>query len=179
MKNAAIAVILAAAAGGFVNRQPVVAVGGAYGLMTATVATPSGDCPDDCGCGGTGVVGDGRIEIDCGCPSDCSCKQKKAEPPKAEPPKMRKLYRMPGPTWNWEGVGNPSESFMRLHMMQDHGIDATGWSKKAMQVGHDNLHNGYDVWGEEPASAGTFRSDCPSGNCPTSSPRRSLFGRRR
>lgn len=206
------AVAVAAASSGYNAMRPTASVGGAYGVMAQTDTPtpppqPSTGCVDGCPCGGTGKEksGDGIITFDCRCPDDCECKGRKSESccdgeVAEEPPKMRKVYRMPGPRWNWEGLNNPSESFMRAHMMQDHGIDATGWGREAMQVGHDNIHNGHDVWGKEPAaSAGNFRSDCPdgkcplpaasssgggcpSGNCPTSSAgssRRGLFGWRR
>ena len=219
------AVLLFGAAETYNLARPAAAVGGAYGLLSApdtpgTPPAPAGGCVDGCTCGGTGKErsGDGILVFDCRCPDDCKCKQSKEEPAKEEPPKeepakeeppkeepakktvTRKLYRMPGSRWNWEGLNSPSESFMRSHLLSDHGVNASGWSREAMQVAHDNLHNGYDVWGEEPStsggnfrsdcpsgncptstSGGNFRSDCPSGNCPTSSSpsRRGLFGRRR
>ena len=206
------AVLLFGAAETYNLARPAAAVGGAYGLLSApdtpgTPPAPAGGCVDGCTCGGTGKErsGDGILVFDCRCPDDCKCKQSKEEPAKEEPAKeepaqeepakeeppkeepakktvTRKLYRMPGSRWNWEGLNSPSESFMRSHLLSDHGVNASGWSREAMQVAHDNLHNGYDVWGEEPStSGGNFRSDCPSGNCPTSSSpsRRGLFGRRR
>ena len=184
------AALLFGAAETYNAARPAAAVGGAYGLLTAvdtpdTPPAPADGCVDGCTCGGTGKErsGDGILVFDCRCPDGCKCKQSKEEPAKEEPAKKtvtRKLYRMPGSRWNWEGLNSPSESFMRSHLLSDHGINASGWSREAMQVAHDNLHNGYDVWGEEPStSGGNFRSDCPSGNCPTSSSpsRRGLFGR--
>lgn len=62
--------------------RPTVSVGGAYGLMASVDVPqpppPSDEC--DCGCNGTGVVGDGRIEMDCGCESTCDCKKGKEAP---------------------------------------------------------------------------------------------------
>lgn len=67
---------IAAASFAAVDRQPVVAVGGAYGLAFRSEPAPkpdSGEC--ECGCGGTGVVGDGTIVMDCGCDASCGCKK--------------------------------------------------------------------------------------------------------
>lgn len=180
------AAIVAAAAEGYNAMRPTASVGGAYGLMadaTPPTPEPAGGCVDGCPCGGTGKErsGDGIIEFDCRCPEGCECKGAKAKPVK-----MRKLYRMPGPRWNWEGISDPSESFMRQHLLLDHGIDATGWSREAMQVGHDNLHNGHDVWGEEPSAScpdgkcpvpSSSIGGCPGGNCPTTPRRRGIFRR--
>ena len=208
------AALVTVAAGDYSTLRSTAAVGGSYGLLAAptvpTAPTTTDGCVDGCPCNGTGKEksGDGIITFPCRCPASCKCKGGTGDAEccgggdvvKEEPPKTRKLYRMPGPRWNWEGLNSPSESFMRAHMMQDHGVDATGWSREAMQVGHDNIHNGYSVWGKEPAaSSGNFRSDCPDGkcplpsagssssggcpggNCPTSSgsSRRGLFGWRR
>lgn len=198
--------IIAAAAvsltvGNYNALRPTAAVGGAYGIIGEVPSPPpppTDGCVEGCPCNGTGKEksGDGIITFDCRCPSSCKCKGGSSEEVAEEPPKMRKLYRMPGPRWDWEGLNNPSEYYMRAHLLQDHGINATGWSREAMQVGHDNLHNGYDVWGEPPAATGSDCPDgkcplpsasgsgggCPGGNCPTSpsgSRRRGLFGWRR
>jgi hypothetical protein len=82
------------------------------------------------------------------------------------------LYRMKGSRWNWEGRSNPSTSFMRQHLMDDHGIDASLMNREQMQIIHDNAHN----YGDGKAfgfptdfNSSVTASDCPSGTCPTSS----------
>ena len=102
------------------------------------------------------------------------------------------IYDMPGSTWNWEGRSSRSvsDSYMRSHLLSDHGVDATGMSRSQMQVVHDNLHNGYPAFGKSssescpngqcPTSSGSSSGGgCPGGNCPTSGSSRSrgLFGR--
>ena len=93
------------------------------------------------------------------------------------------IFQMPGSTWNWEGRSNVSEAFMRAHLIEDHGIDATGMSVEQMRIVHNNAHNYGDdkAFGSPNVSSGS-RSSCPSGNCPTSSGpaysrRRGLFRR--
>ena len=82
------------------------------------------------------------------------------------------LYRMKGSRWNWSGRSNPSTSFMRQHLMDEHGIDASLMNREQMQVLHDNAHN----YGDDKAfgfptefNSSVTASDCPSGTCPTSS----------
>jgi len=82
------------------------------------------------------------------------------------------LYRMKGSRWNWEGRSNPSTSFMRQHLMDEHGIDASLMNREQMQIIHDNAHN----YGDGKAfgfptefNSSVTASDCPSGTCPTSS----------
>ena len=83
------------------------------------------------------------------CPDCPTC----ADPPPEETPeetpepeesssKTVTLYRMPNNTrWNWEGRSNPSTSFMRQHLMDEHGIDASLMNREQMQILHDNAHN--------------------------------------
>ena len=83
------------------------------------------------------------------------------------------LYRMPNNTrWNWEGRSNPSTEFMRQHLMDEHGIDASMMTRDQMQLLHNNAHN----YGDDKAfgfptefNSSVTANDCPSGNCPTSS----------
>ena len=82
------------------------------------------------------------------------------------------LYRMKGSRWNWEGRSNPSTQFMRDHLMDDHGIDASMMNREQMQILHDNAH----TYGDDKAfgfptefNSSMTSNSCPSGNCPTSS----------
>lgn len=121
-------------------------------------------------------------------------------PPEPEPEPKREeassdvltIYDMPGSRWNWEGRSSKSvsDSFMRSHLLSDHGVDAAGMSRSQMQVVHDNIHNGYPAFGKA-SSASCPDGQCPlpgssgssSGSCPTcpggssSSRSRGLFGR--
>ena len=102
------------------------------------------------------------------------------------------IYDMPGSRWNWEGRSSKSvsDSFMRSHLLSDHGVDAAGMSRSQMQVVHDNIHNGYPAFGKAsstscpdgqcplPGSSGSSSGSCPT--CPggsSSSRSRGLFGR--
>ena len=96
------------------------------------------------------------------------------ETPEPEEPSSKTvtLYRMKGSRWNWEGRSNPSTSFMRQHLMDEHGIDASLMNREQMQILHDNAHN----YGDDKAfgfptefNSSVTASDCPSGTCPTSS----------
>ena len=111
------------------------------------------------------------------CPDCPTC----ADPPPAETPeetpepeksssKTVTLYRMPNNTrWNWEGSSNPSTEFMRQHLMDEHGIDASMMTRDQMQLLHNNAHN----YGDDKAfgfptefnSSVTAKLSC--GNCPT------------
>ena len=114
------------------------------------------------------------------CPDCPTC----ADPPPAETPeetpepeesssKTVTLYRMPNNTrWNWEGRSNLSTEFMRQHLMDEHGIDASMMTRDQMQLLHNNAHN----YGDDKAfgfptefNSSVTANDCPSGNCPTSS----------
>ena len=96
------------------------------------------------------------------------------ETPEPEEPSSKTvtLYRMKGSRWNWEGRSNPSTSFMRQHLMDEHGIDASLMNREQMQILHDNAHN----YGDDKAfgfptefNSSVTANDCPSGTCPTSS----------
>ena len=94
------------------------------------------------------------------------------------------IYKMPGATWNWNGRRNPSTEYMRSHISQEHGIDASGMSREQLQIVHNNAHNYGDDMAlgtatYEAKSSGASSSSCPSGTCPTSgsSSSRGLFGR--
>ena len=94
------------------------------------------------------------------------------------------IYKMPGATWNWNGRRNPSTEYMRSHISQEHGIDASGMSRDQLQIVHNNAHNYGDDMAlgtatYEAKSSGTSSSSCPGGNCPTSGSSRSrgFFGR--
>ena len=78
------------------------------------------------------------------------------------------LYRMKGSTWNWSGRSNPSTSFMRQHLMDEHGIDASLMNKEQMQILHDNAHNYGDdkAFGFPTDFNSSMTSNCPSGTCP-------------
>lgn len=185
MRNVAIAAILASATiVAQQDRQPVVAVGGAYGLMSVVPAVPSGDCPDDCGCGGTGKVGDGRIEMDCGCPPTCSCKVG-CMPTEDTPLLVEEtspVVRMSGPRWTFENRGtNPPDSVKREHLREAHGLDGAGLSSEELSALHDNAHNYGDIKAFGLPSM-ELSEGCPGGNCPSpssgrSTVRRGLFGR--
>ena len=97
-----------------------------------------------------------------------------------------RIYRMPGPRWNWMGRSNPSIEFMRKHLKEEHGLDTNGMGRDALQALHDNAHN----YGEDKAfGTPTYESTqttssssggCPGGQCPTGPSRsysRGLFGR--
>jgi hypothetical protein len=77
------------------------------------------------------------------------------------------IYDMPGSRWNWEGRSSKSvsDSFMRSHLLSDHGVDAEGMSRSQMQIVHDNIHNGYPALGIPQTSTQTT-SNCPDGRCP-------------
>ena len=88
------------------------------------------------------------------------------------------IYKMPGATWNWNGRSNPSTEYMRSHISQEHGIDASGMSREQLQIIHNNAHNYGDDMAlgtatYEAKSSGTSSSSCPGGNCPTSGSSRS------
>ncbi len=108
------------------------------------------------------------------------------------------LYRMKGSRWNWSGRSNPSTEFMRQHLMDEHGIDASMMNREQMQILHNNSHNYGDdkafgfptefnssmtsnscPSGKCPTSSGSSGGGCPGGNCPTSGSSRSrgFFGR--
>ena len=77
------------------------------------------------------------------------------------------VYRMKGSTWNWEGRSNPSTEFMRQHLKEEHGIDASLMDRKAMQAIHDNCHNyGDDKAFGFPTEYNSSMTSCPDGQCP-------------
>ena len=78
------------------------------------------------------------------------------------------VYRMKGSTWNWSGRSNPSTEFMRQHLKEEHGIDASLMDRKAMQAIHDNCHNYGDdkAFGFPTEYNSSMTSNCPSGKCP-------------
>mgnify|MGYP001422407982 CR=1 FL=1 len=138
-----------------------------------------------------------------------TCQQDEADQPEenqAETPEPEEsssknvtLYRMPNNTkWNWSGRSNPSTEFMRQHLMDEHGIDASMMTREQMQLLHNNAHNYGDdkafgfptEFNSSVTASGCIDGKCPlpsssgSGSCPTcpggSSPRsysRGLFGR--
>ena len=113
------------------------------------------------------------------CPDCPTCAEPQLEEIQEETPEPEEsssktvtLYRMKGSRWNWEGRSNPSTSFMRQHLMDEHGIDASLMTREQMQILHDNSHN----YGDDKAfgfptefNSSVTASDCPSGTCPTSS----------
>lgn len=113
------------------------------------------------------------------CPDCPTCAEPQPEESQEETPEPEEsssktvtLYRMKGSRWNWEGRSNPSTSFMRQHLMDEHGIDASLMTRQQMQILHDNSHN----YGDDKAfgfptefNSSVTASDCPSGTCPTSS----------
>ena len=91
------------------------------------------------------------------------------------------IYKMPGATWNWNGRRNPSTEYMRSHISQEHGIDASGMSREQLQIVHNNAHNYGDDMAlgtatYEAKSSGASSSSCPSGTCPTSGSSSRGFG---
>ena len=120
------------------------------------------------------------------CPNCPSCVDPQPEEIQEETPEPEEsssktvtLYRMKGSRWNWEGRSNPSTSFMRDHLMDEHGIDASLMTREQMQILHDNAHN----YGDDKAfgfptefNSSVTASDCPSGTCPTSSSSSSSSG---
>lgn len=95
------------------------------------------------------------------------------------------IVRNPGPRWNWNGDWNPSEEYAQNHLLEAHGIDASGLSLSEMEALHDNAHNGtlntvtysspvrttsnvrYSTSKNGNRFFGVFRSrSCPGGNCP-------------
>ena len=124
--------------------------------------------------------------------------QEETPEPEESSSKTVTVYRMKGSTWNWEGRSNPSTEFMRQHLKEEHGIDASLMDRKAMQAIHDNCHNYGDdkafgfptEFNSSVTASGCIDGTCPlpgssgSGSCPTcpggSSSRsysRGLFGR--
>ena len=98
--------------------------------------------------------------------------QEETPEPEESSSKTVTLYRMKGSRWNWSGRSNPSTSFMRQHLMDEHGIDASLMNREQMQIIHDNAHN----YGDDKAfgfptefNSSVTANDCPSGTCPTSS----------
>jgi len=99
--------------------------------------------------------------------------QEETPEPEESSSKTVTLYRMPNNTkWNWSGRSNPSTEFMRQHLMDEHGIDASMMNREQMQLLHNNAHN----YGDDKAfgfptefNSSVTASDCPSGTCPTSS----------
>ena len=116
-----------------------------------------------------------------------------ASEPEEDSSDVLTIYDMPGSRWNWEGRSSKSvsDSFMRSHLLSDHGVDAAGMTRSQMQIVHDNVHNGYPAFGNAssascpngqcplPGSSGSSSGSCPT--CPGSSSSRSsgrgLFGR--
>jgi len=95
--------------------------------------------------------------------------QEETQEPEESSSKTVTLYRMKGSRWNWEGRSNPSTSFMRQHLMDEHGIDASLMNREQMQILHDNAHN----YGDDKAfgfptefNSSVTASDCPNGQCP-------------
>ena len=139
------------------------------------------------------------------CPDCPTCVEPQPEEIQEETPEPEEsssktvtVYRMKGSTWNWEGRSNPSTEFMRQHLKEEHGIDASLMDRKAMQAIHDNCHNYGDdkafgfptEFNSSVTANGCIDGKCPlpgsagSGSCPTcpggSSSRsysRGLFGR--
>ena len=98
--------------------------------------------------------------------------QEETTEPEESSSKTVTLYRMKGSKWNWSGRSNPSTSYMRQHLMNEHNIDASLMNREQMQILHDNAHN----YGDDKAfgfptdfNSSVTASDCPSGTCPTSS----------
>ena len=111
--------------------------------------------------------------------ADQTCQQDEADQPEETPEetpepeesssKTVTLYRMPNNTrWNWEGRSNPSTEFMRQHLMDEHGIDASMMTRDQMQLLHNNAHNYGDdkAFGFPTEYNSSMTSNCPSGTCP-------------
>ena len=94
--------------------------------------------------------------------------QEETPEPEESSSKTVTVYRMKGSTWNWEGRSNPSTEFMRQHLKEEHGIDASLMDRKAMQAIHDNCHNYGDdkAFGFPTEYNSSMTSNCPSGTCP-------------
>ena len=109
------------------------------------------------------------------CPDCPTCVEPQPEETPEETPEPEEsssktvtVYRMKGSTWNWEGRSNPSTEFMRQHLKEEHGIDASLMDRKAMQAIHDNCHNYGDdkAFGFPTEYNSSMTSNCPSGTCP-------------
>ena len=103
----------------------------------------------------------------CAGPEPAETPEEKPEPEESSS-KTVTVYRMKGSTWNWEGRSNPSTEFMRQHLKEEHGIDASLMDRKAMQAIHDNCHNYGDdkAFGFPTEYNSSMTSNCPSGTCP-------------
>ena len=108
--------------------------------------------------------------------------QEETPEPEESSSKTVTLYRMPNNTkWNWEGRSNPSTEFMRQHLMDEHGIDASMMTREQMQLLHNNAHNYGDdkafgfptEFNSSVTASGCIDGKCPlpgssgSGSCPT------------
>lgn len=136
--------------------------------------TPSGERCDECG--GTGVLGDGVIEIKC---PVCNGTGKKGggSAPAAAPKKtpvvvktIQKPVRNARGRWSVTGRRSYDRAYIANHMQKTHGIDPTGYTKEDLQIMHDNVHEGYPALGRAVAKKTTSRSyrrgSCPGGRCP-------------
>jgi hypothetical protein len=74
--------------------------------------------------------------------------------------------------WNIEGNWNPTILQTSAHLRQDHGIDTNGMTHQQMADIHADLHDGKPVaMKSKPVQMINRGSNCPNGQCPTSSTR--------
>lgn len=81
--------------------------------------------------------------------------------------------------WSVAGDWNPGILETSAHLRQDHGIDTNGMTHQEMADIHADLHDGKPVaMKSKPVQMINRGSNCPNGQCPTSSTRqrRGLFG---
>jgi hypothetical protein len=74
--------------------------------------------------------------------------------------------------WNIEDNWNPTILQTSAHLRQDHGIDTNGMTHQQMADIHADLHDGKPVaMKSKPVQMINRGSNCPNGQCPTSSTR--------
>jgi hypothetical protein len=81
--------------------------------------------------------------------------------------------------WSVEGNWDPTILETSQHLGQDHGINTDGMTHQQMADLHASLHDGKPVaMKSKPVQMNNRGSNCPNGQCPTSSTRqrRGLFG---
>jgi hypothetical protein len=76
------------------------------------------------------------------------------------------VTRNPGPRWHWNGDWSPSEETAAEHLLNAHGIDASGMSMQQMMALHDNAHNAEKSVSYVSAPSRRVRVQVRSGSCP-------------
>lgn len=92
-------------------------------------------------------------------------------------PVKAKPVRRHSSRWTVEGRHNYTTEFLAQHLVDEHGLDVSGYNREELQTMHDNIHNGYDAMGlsnrkntssvplfSPPVRYFRYRT-CPAGGC--------------